>query len=115
MAGAVGAMADRGFISGFEDGSFRPDAAITYQEVVTILNHVAAWATMNGYDYNKMTLAGQAVDTYGHFASWAQLPARNLDLFGALLPDADPVQAVTREEAAASLCRLMEGCGLLWR
>ena len=115
MAGAVGAMADRGFIRGFEDGSFRPDAAITYQEVVTILNHVAAWATMNGYDYNKMPLAGQAVTTYGHYAPWAQLSARNLDLFGALLSDADPVHAVTREEAAASLCRLMEGCGLLWR
>lgn len=115
MAGAVGAMADMGFISGFEDGSFRPNATITYQEAVTILNHVAAWATINGYDYNKMPLAGQAVNTYAHYAPWAQLPARNLELFGALLPDADPAHAVTREEAAASLCRLMEGCDLLWR
>lgn len=114
-AGSIGAMADMGFVKGFEDGSFRPDNTITVQEMVTMLNQVAAWATMEGYDYAKMPLAGKAVTTYSSFAPWARISARNLELFDALLPDLQPTQTVKREEAAASLCRLMDGCGLLWR
>ena len=115
MAGAAGAMADMGFIRGFEDGTFRPDAPITYQEVVTILNHIAGWATMDGYENNKKPLSVQNAHIYLNFAPWAQVAARNLYLLDALLPDTDPTHIVTREEAAASLCRLMDGCGLLWR
>ena len=113
-AGAVNAMAHKGFISGYGDGTFHPDSNITYEEIVTILANVSVWANMDGFDYAQMELAGQATETYKAFHSWAQIPARNLDLFGALLPDAVPSNAATREEAAASLCRLMDGCGLLW-
>jgi len=113
-AGAVNAMAAKGFISGSGDGCFRPDDAISYQEIVCILNNISGWATMDGYDYNTMELAGQAPVTYGSFSSWAQLSARNLDLFQALLPEVAPTAPATRGQAAATLCRLMEGCGLLW-
>ena len=98
-------MAEKGFVSGFEDGCFRPDELITYQEILCILNNVAAWASMNGYEYNQMELAGQAPITYGSFAPWAQMAARNLDLFHALIPGLSPSAPATREVAAASLYR----------
>lgn len=112
-AGAIGAMADMGFISG--DGyRFRPYDLISYQEMVTILANISAWACIDGYDYADMELGGQAVERFAHFASWAQVPARNLELFDALLTEVAPADLCTREVAAASLCRLMDGCGLLW-
>lgn len=113
-SGAVSAMWAKGFISGYEDGTFRPDNTITYEEMVCVLNQVSEWASMNGYAYNRIALEQEDAAFYGSFSPWAQLPARNLDLLGALLPDTAPSAPGTREQAAAALCRMMDGCHLLW-
>lgn len=113
-AGAVGAMSGRGFLSGYGDGTFRPNATITYEEMVAVLANVSAWACMDGYDYAQMELAGQAPQVYGAFSPWARTAARNLDLLGALVGELQPSDSGTREVAAGMLCALMEGAGLLW-
>lgn len=113
-AGAVGSMVSKGFLSGYGDGSFRPDSLISYQEMVAILENICAWASIDGYSLAKKPLTQETADRYSDFAPWAQSAAWSLDWCGALLDEVSPTAAVKREVAAASLCRLLDGCGLLW-
>ncbi len=113
-ADVVSAMADIGFLSGRGDGTFGPDETITYQEVVTSLSQVAAWTSMDGYDLENEPLLLEEAVKFSDYAQWAQIPARNLDVLDALLENIAPDQPVTREAAAATLCRLMESTHLIW-
>lgn len=113
-AGTVSAMADMGFISGYEDGSFRPDGTITCQEMVSVLNRVAAWASMDGEELDKQELTIEEMGKYYGYAEWARVPARNLDSLHVLAGDLAPTDPGTRETAAAMLCRLMENTHLIW-
>lgn len=110
----VSAMTAKGFLAGYGDGTFRPEAPITYQEIVAVLNNIYAWACMDGYDLAQTELGGQAAQTYGAYSPWAQIAARNLDAADALLWEADPTAPATRDMAAATLYRLLDGCGMLW-
>ena len=110
----ISSMLDRGFIAGYEDNTFHPDATITYQEMVTILSAVGAWANMDIYECNKEDLSIGDWGTYIDWATWAQIPARNLAEAGV---DIDPTlyaQLGTRQQAAGMLCQLMESIHLLW-
>lgn len=113
-AQAVSAMADMGFIAGYGDGTFRPDATITYQEMVTVLSSVAAWASMDGRILSQQELSVEEWADYYTYAEWAQVPARNLDALGALVGGLAPTDNVTREVAAGVICSLMEGIHLIW-
>ena len=107
-------MADMGFISGYGDVTFRPDSTITYQEMVTILSAVAAWANMNIYDLSQQEVSAADWATYYEYAPWAQAPARNLASLDALVGDLAPADLGTRQVAAGMLYQIMEGIGLLW-
>ena len=83
-ADGVNAMAAKGFFAG--DGSaFRPDDTITYEEMVTVLSSVAAWASLNGYELAQENLSAGDWGNYYQFSDWAQTSARNLDELGALV------------------------------
>lgn len=113
-AGAVSAMAARGFVSGRGGGVFLPDSPVTYEEMVTVLSAVAAWASMDGYALaQKDVPAGQWLN-YHTFSPWAQAPAWRLDQLGALAGGTDPGLPATRQLAAGMLCSLMENIHLLW-
>lgn len=113
-AAGVSAMAARGFVFGYSDGTFRPNAAITYEEMVTVLSSVAAWCSMDGYALSQESLSAPDWAQYHDFSDWAQAPARNLDQLGALVGELSPGDSGTREVAAGLLCSLMEGIHLLW-
>lgn len=110
----VCAMTAKGFLAGYRDGTFRPENPITYQEIVAVMNNIYAWACMDGYDLAQTELGGKAAQTYGAYSPWAQVAARNLDVVDALLWEADPTAPATRDMAAATLYRLLDGCGMLW-
>lgn len=110
----VSAMAARGFVSGYEDGTFRPNATITYQEMATILSAVGCWANTGLADLNQKDIPIKDWNLYSHFDQWAQRPARNLDSVGALVGGQAPGENGTRQVAAGMLCSLLEGIGLLW-
>ena len=114
FAAPVSAMPDMGFLSGRGDGTFGPNDTITYQEMVTVLSNVAAWTSMDGYDLNKSDLLPEELVEYYDWAEWARVPARNLDALEALTGELTPTDLVTRELAAATLCRLMESTHLIW-
>ena len=113
-AGAVNAMADMGFVSGYQDGAFCPGDTITCQEMVAILSRIAAWVSMDGYDLDSQDLLVEDWAKYYDFAEWARTAARNLDELGVLAGDLAPSDPGTREVAAAMLCRLMERTHLIW-
>ena len=113
-AGPISAMTDMGFISGYGDGHFGPNDTITYQEMITVLSNVAAWTSMDGYDLNNSDLLPEELVEYYDYAEWARVPARNLDALEALTGELAPTDLVTREIAAATLCRLMESTHLIW-
>ena len=83
--GAVSALADMGFLSGRDDGTFGPNETICYQEMVTVLSKVAAWASIDGYSLEQEPLLLEEAVVYRDFATWAQIPARNLDVLEALV------------------------------
>ncbi len=113
FAGAVNAMAARGFLSG-SGGSFRPGDPITCQEIAAILSNVSAWACMEGRANAQRDLTEQEQQAYAAYSPWARAAARNLDLLGALDSSLPPQENASRGTAAALLCGLLRGAGLLW-
>ena len=113
-AGPISAMAELGFLSGYQDGSFRPGRVMSCQELVTALSAIAAWTNLSGYDLSQTNLpAGQWLDYY-EYAEWAQIPACNLDALGVLPEDLTPSAPAQRDLAAGLLCRLLENINLIW-
>lgn len=113
-ADAVSAMTARGFMSGTGNGAFSPDATLTNQELYTVYSAVAAWASMEGYEWaQKEVSAVQWLDFY-YYPEWAQGPARNLRELGLAVDEENPGAVVTRGEAAGLLCTLLENIHILW-
>ena len=109
----IATWSDRGIIEG-SGGSFRPNDTITYEQMVTCLSSVAAWASMDGYELAQKNLSIGEWENYYMYSEWAQTSARNLDALGALVGDQQPQDPGTRETAAALLCALMEATHLIW-
>jgi len=110
----ISAMTARGFLAGYEDGTFRPDAPITCQEIVTVLNAVAAWANTDAYERSQEELYLSDWARYIDWADWAQIPARDLTELGLDLSGLTPSAPAQRQQAAGLLCRMMEALHLLW-
>lgn len=113
-AAAVSSMVNLGFISGYGDGTFRPDEVLTYEQAIAVLGAAAIWANMDSYNLSETELNMDQWLEYHDYADWSKTKARDLSLVGALLEDVDPQDQLTREMAAAMLCRMMEGTGLIW-
>ena len=111
---AVSAMAAKGFLAGYEDGTFRPGNSITHQEVLTVLNRAAVWLSMEGYAVDQEVFDLNDWAHYYEFAEWAQKPVRNLVDLGFSLDLTKREEAVTRLEAAQLLYQLMTVSGLFW-
>jgi C-terminal peptidase prc len=113
-AGPVAAMAAKGFLSGYEDGTFRPNNTMTYEEMVTILAAISAWASMEGEALAQEEIPADNLSDYAQFSPWAQRAAWTLDELNALVGQLDPSDSSTRAVAAGTLCTLMESIHLLW-
>lgn len=114
----VSALATRGFISGYEDGTFRPEDTITLEEMISVLASAASWLTMDGYE-----LIGEELDmdvwlAYYYFSEWAQKPANTLSELGvdlaACMDLEQPAVPATRLQAAQLLYQTLSACGLFW-
>ena len=114
-AGYVSAMASRGFITGYEDGTFRPNNTITNQEAMVILSSAAAWLNMKVYDLPDELIEVEQ-GSYPNFDPWARVAARNLAKLNILLSEAQgrPQDAATRRTAAWLLFRVLEETDLIW-
>jgi len=115
FAPVVHAMQADGLLSGYEDGSFRPNDTISQQEVVSILAKLST--RLNMYAYNRRNLSPEenVMAEFAHFSDWAQQPAWLLDSckvdISSLTTPQDPT---TRGQAADLLCQLLVQTKVLW-
>lgn len=92
-AAAVQWGVEAGILTGYPDGSFRPDTSITVEQLTAILQRCAAWKGMD--------TSAAAAQKYPSVSGWAREAFAWADA-NALLPDSGqtPQASVTRAEAA---------------
>lgn len=126
-APAVNAMAELGLVSGVGGGKFSPNATMTQEEYITVLGRLAEFLSLDAQAYLDVNPLGvlQLEEKYQALSTWAIRAAALLTeglpgeggsahaLFGAALGDLVPSAAVTRAEAAASLCGVLRAVGAL--
>lgn len=105
---AIYKMAESGMVSGYEDGTFRPQGQLTRAEFVTIVNGVF------GYAENASEVAADFDDVDGHWAQGQIRIARQVGYIGGVgaidgIGDAcfAPDDTLTREQVAAMLGRIL--------
>ncbi|PQP85364.1 phosphoesterase [Paenibacillus sp. PCH8] len=103
-AGYIGALADKGIISGYADGTFKPNATISRAEMVTIiarvldLNAIGTSAPTNFSDVKSENWAAEAIE----LASSANL------IQGSSTSEFSPNGNSTRAEAVTIIIRALE-------
>lgn len=106
-SGAVAAAYEAKLVSGYEDGTFRPDAPITRQELAVMVAGALAYAGANGKGAQAPAFADDA-----SIAGWAKSAVTAIAAAG--IADGrdngrfDPAANATRAEAAVMLKRLLQ-------
>lgn len=112
-----------GWVRGYEDGSLRPQAAVSRQEMMVMIARAIPSAeqgereesTEQGF-YAKQGKAmlgkGLSVQDYADIAGWAQTDIARLSMHGLLIGDQEsrlyPQRNATRAETASILARIMQ-------
>jgi len=113
-ANYVSALTAERFISGYEDGTFRPNEPITYQEVLTILSSTNAWLTLDGYAMSQQPLTDKEDSTFQTVPEWARAATRDLVYSGFDLDLSRAADPATRAQAANLLYQLLDRSHILW-
>ncbi len=113
-APAIHAMYDKGYLTGYGDGSFHPDAPITQEEALCILAKVTTYLNMFAYNLQAQGAEEAALNTYADYSNWAKSAAWLLDEFEVSLSGVQPQENTSRELAAELLCRILAQTGVLW-
>jgi len=107
-AGAVGAAYEAGLVSGYEDGTFRPERLVTRQELALLLQRAMAFAGDEPNADAASTLSRYA--DRADIASWAVEAVAAATAAGITLAGDEgafsPTKHATRAEAAAMLKQL---------
>ena len=115
-APAVHALYEKELLTGYEDGTFQPNNAISQQEIVSILAKLAT--QLNMYPYNRRNIAPEAevMAEFAHFSDWAQHSAWLLDSCKVDISSLTvPQDSATRGLAAELICQLLVQTGILWQ
>ena len=127
FAAPVSAMAALGLVRGVGGGRFDPNATLTQEQFFTIMGRFAAMLNFRFREYDRILgeqglTASLVPDAY---ASWARADAGALSSYvrdahgtsSTMLVDEltriPPREAVTREQAAATLYNVLSGLGIL--
>jgi hypothetical protein len=109
-AGAAEAASEAGLVTGFEDGTFRPDAPITREQMAVMIARAieaAGRTAETASDDDSLNAFGDA----GEISSWARLAVEASAEAGIVRGGADatfrPAGLATRAESAAMLTRLL--------
>lgn len=123
---AINAIAQMGLVEGVGDGRFLPDALVTHEQYFTIMGRLAQRLSLT-FQIARQGATQEDLDSdrLSRFASWSRLSVwllsssqlDELDQPVSLLWDTvdniDPGANVSREEAAALLCAVLERTGIL--
>ncbi|MDO7907689.1 S-layer homology domain-containing protein [Paenibacillus sp. JX-17] len=103
-AGYIGALAEKGIIGGYADGSFKPDAAITRAEMVAIIGRVLNLNILSSNVQPRFTDVGSgywAADIIRQAASAKLIAGTSASAFS-------PKGMATRAEAVTVIIRALE-------
>lgn len=113
-APAIHSMVEKGFLSGYSDGSFRPSAPISQQEMVSILARVAPHLNMYAHYYDLSGPEEGALDNFSAYSDWARPSAWLLSVFNMDLSALSPLGNTSRALAADLICQMLTAGSLLW-
>jgi len=111
FAGAVGAAADAGLVQGFADGTFKPEALITRQEMAVLIARALAFAATGELAPLEQGPAKQLSDI-AQVGKWARASVEETVRLGIVQGNNKgqfvPASYATRAEAAVMLTRLLQ-------
>lgn len=113
-ADAVAAAVSAGLASGCGDGTFRPNDVVTYEELVAFVSGAAVYGNLSIEELNGRDPYVDELGACLDYPKWAHRAVRNLNTMQVLLDGTTPEQPVSREMAAALMCRAMEKIKLIW-
>ena len=115
----VNAIASLGFVDGVGGGRFDPDGTLTQSQFIAVMGRLTRFLNCNADDYARELTEEQLADaSLAALPAWARTEASILtgydgNLLYTELAKINPDTAVTREQAAATLCRILKGLNLL--
>lgn len=116
FAEKVGAVTGLGLMNGTGGGRFDPDAGLTQEQFITVMGRLARFLNFKVDDFADTTPENELeTDALSPFASWSRLSALTLtecigydNMLYTELAHIDPHAAVTRAQAAATLCNILK-------
>lgn len=107
-AEAVNALYEGGLIAGYEDGTFRPDAPVTREELIAIAMQMGARLNMDFYMVNQSGIVQD--EPLAGVSDWAQTAVTIMDRAGIMWVPVEELEAqgaALREETAALIYNLL--------
>ena len=124
-APSVNAMAALGLVNGMGQGTFCPNAPMSNQEYITLMARLAGFLNFRLAQFLPLTEDMETDPALSAWAAWAVPSAKLLtspmaegigladSMLYAPLADIPPTAPILREEAAATLCYVLQGAGVL--
>ena len=120
FTGDVNAIAALGFVNGLGDGTFDPYGTLTQEQFITIMGRLVCFLNFHADQYanglsTEAMLANRSLTV---LSPWAQNGASVLTSYAGNMLYTDlgsiaPKTAVTREQAAATLCNILKTLDIL--
>ncbi len=115
-AGYVGWAAKTGVVDGYPDGTFRPDKAITRQEMAAVMSRYIEYSDVN---MPRQSTAPVVFTDDDKIASWAEEYVETLRRAGIFNGDSNgnvnPASNITRAETATIIKNYFDAVGLAWQ
>ena len=116
--GDVTAMASLGFVNGIGDGRFDPMATLTQEQFIAVMGRLTTFLNFKADDFVR-SLSDGDLPQFSSLRSWVRPGALVLtgyadeNMLYAPLEDIELSSAVTREQAAATLCNILKTLNIL--
>lgn len=115
-AGAIGAASKAGLINGYEDGTFRPGAAITREEMAVMLHRALTFAGGSAGEHGDVSLSQGYADA-GEVSAWAEKGLASILKAGIMQGMGngrlEPGASATRAQSAVMMKRLLQSLGFI--
>lgn len=116
-ANELGTAQRYGLIEGYQDGTFKPDKAITREEAMVAIAAAASFAGLNTQiSDSEADSQLLSFNDGGEVSTWAKLSAAalvKLSLIEGRSGSLDPKEPITRAEAVALMARLLRSTNLI--
>ncbi len=114
----VNTIASLGFMSGVGDGRFDPYGTLTQEQFIAVMGRLTRFLNFYADDHALALDEDALAAEFPQLSSWARVEASVMTDFSgnmlyAELSDIDPQTSVTREQAAATLCRILRTLSIL--